>query len=70
MTQKTGVLKCPYCRYEIKLTNEDTPPTNFAVLNAMDNIKEERERKGISKYYKPNYEVTQSRIKLSKGGKN
>ena len=28
----------------------------------MDSIKEEREGKGISKYYKPNYTVTQSMI--------
>ena len=28
----------------------------------MDNIRDERENKGISKYYKPKYKVTQSMI--------
>ncbi len=28
----------------------------------MDNIRDEREGKGISKYYKPGYQVTQSMI--------
>ena len=28
----------------------------------MDNIREEREGKGISKYYKPKYQVSQSMI--------
>ena len=53
-----GILKCPFCRYEMSYTSADTPPTNFALLSAIELVKEEREKKGISRYYKPNYQVS------------
>ena len=59
---KQSELSCPYCRYKILVGKDEYPPNNFALLHAMDNIKDEREGKGISKYYKPMYNVTQSLI--------
>ena len=59
---KGGELQCPYCRYKIKIGNDEYPPNNFALLNALDSIENEREGNGISKYYKPNYVVSQSLI--------
>lgn len=59
---KMNNIECPFCRYKIAIGKEEYPPNNFALLNAMDSIKDEREGKGISKYYKPMYQVTQSLI--------
>ena len=59
---KNNVLTCPYCRIDVKISKDDYPPNNFALLNAMDSISDEREGKGISKFYKPKYLVTQSMI--------
>lgn len=55
-------LSCPYCRYKIQIGKDEYPPNNFALLNAMDSISEEREKKGVSKYYRPQYQVTSSMI--------
>lgn len=59
---KHNELSCPYCRYKIVIGKDEYPPNNFSLLTAMDNIKDEREGKGISKYYKPNYQVSSSMI--------
>lgn len=59
---KNNELSCPYCRYKIYIGKEEYPPNNFALLHAMDNIQNEREGKGVSKYYKPMYQVSQSMI--------
>ena len=59
---KNNELSCPYCRNAVKISKDDYPPNNFALLNAMDSITDEREGKGISKFYKPTYLVTQSMI--------
>ena len=39
------------------LGSDDYPVNNYALLQAMDQIDNEREGKGVSQYYKPRYQV-------------
>jgi ribosomal protein L37AE/L43A len=49
-----GLLQCPVCRYEIA-AGAQQPPTNFALLQAIETLENEREGKGLSRFYKPRY---------------
>ena len=62
-------LKCPYNCFELDLGNEDYPVNNYALLQAIDEIENEKEGKGISKYYKPRYNVSQTTINGSNPSK-
>ena len=60
---KYGKLKCPFNCFDLYLGSDDYPVNNYALLQAMDQIDNEREGKGVSKYYKPRYQVHQSTCK-------
>lgn len=47
-------LECPLCRYKIAKGSQQ-PPTNFALLQAIKTIENEREGKGLSRHLKPRF---------------
>ena len=59
---KMSRLKCPYNCFDMHLSLDDYPVNNYALLQAMDEIDNEREGKGVSKYYKPRYHVSTSTV--------
>ena len=55
---KVSTITCPACRHEQYITDSDYPVSNYALLVAMEEIADERQGKGISRYYRPRYRVS------------
>ena len=52
LVNSKGKLQCPLCRYEIA-SHSAQPPTNFALLQLIEQLECEREGKGLSRFFKP-----------------